>query len=199
MTYQPECRAFNMAEEETEIKADNAAESDEKIDYPLDVQYCGVCSLPLEYCEYTVEYEKCKEWLKTNVPDVYKVLINQAAEQLAATDISEGASKKKQTRGGKGVVRVPKKKNVTKKVALSRAQRNKKKYVTVVTGLGTFDIDLKKAAKIFAQKYSCGSSVTGPDEIVIQGDVLDDLLDFIPEKWPEIDEDSIDDLGDQKR
>lgn len=48
------------------------------------------------------------------------------------------------------------------------------------------DIDLKKAAKVFAQKYSCGSSVTGPDEIVIQGDVLDDLLDFIPEKWPEV-------------
>ena len=46
------------------------------------------------------------------------------------------------------------------------------------------DIDLKKAAKSFAQKYSCGSSVTGDDEIVIQGDVLDDLLDFIPEKWP---------------
>ena len=48
------------------------------------------------------------------------------------------------------------------------------------------DIDCKKAAKAFAQKYSCGSSVTGPDEIVIQGDVLDDLLDFIPEKWPEV-------------
>lgn len=48
------------------------------------------------------------------------------------------------------------------------------------------DIDLKKAAKIFAQKYSCGSSVTGPDEIVIQGDVVDDLLEFIPEKWPEV-------------
>ena len=48
------------------------------------------------------------------------------------------------------------------------------------------DIDCKKAAKAFAQNYSCGSSVTGPDEIVIQGDVLDDLLDFIPEKWPEV-------------
>lgn len=48
------------------------------------------------------------------------------------------------------------------------------------------DIDLKKAAKSFAQKYSCGSSVTGDDEIVIQGDVLDDLLDFIPEKWAEV-------------
>ena len=45
---------------------------------------------------------------------------------------------------------------------------------------------MKKAAKLFAQKYSCGSSLTGPDEIVIQGDVLDDLLEFIPEKWPEV-------------
>ncbi|XP_067032680.1 density-regulated protein homolog isoform X2 [Acropora muricata] len=168
------------AEVERVIPRGNATKSEEKIEYPLEVQYCGVCSLPLEYCEYTAEYEKL-------------------ADQLAATDVSEGATKKKQTRGGKGVVRVPKKKNVTKKVTLSRAQRNKKKYVTVVTGLGTFDIDLKKAAKLFAQKYSCGSSVTGPDEIVIQGDVLDDLLDFIPEKWPEIDEDSMDDLGNQKR
>jgi density-regulated protein len=59
--------------------------------------------------------------------------------------------------------------------------------------------------------------VTGDDEIVIQGDVKDDLFDIIPEKWPEvcvlllkpyayfkrfnfqIDEDFIDDLGDQKR
>ncbi|XP_078361130.1 density-regulated protein homolog [Oculina patagonica] len=192
--------ADNMADEgECDLATENPAEIEEKIEYPLEVQYCGVCSLPLEYCEYTSEYEKCKEWLKTNMPDVYETLINQVAEQLADVEVSEGAAKKKQTRGGKGVVRVPKKKNVTKKVALSRAQRNKKKYVTVVTGLGTFDIDLKKAAKIFAQKYSCGSSVTGPDEIVIQGDVLDDLLDFIPEKWPEIDDESIDDLGDMKR
>ncbi|CAH3020355.1 unnamed protein product [Porites evermanni] len=189
-----------MAEEgDHEPVTENPEESEEKIEYPLIVQYCGVCSLPLEYCEYTAEYEKCKEWLKSNIPDAYEVLINQAAEQLAEVDVSEGAAKKKQTRGGKGVVRAPKKKNVTKKVVLSRAQRNKKKYVTVVTGLGTFDIDCKKAAKAFAQKYSCGSSVTGPDEIVIQGDVLDDLLDFIPEKWPEIDDDSIEDLGDQKR
>jgi len=68
--------------------------------------------------------------------------------------------------------------------------------------------------------------VTGDDEIVIQGDVKDDLFEVIPEKWPQvsyivkkkrkyisninffngnflfffqIDEDSIDDLGDQKR
>lgn len=61
------------------------------------------------------------------------------------------------------------------------------------------DIDLKVAAKFFGTKFACGSSVTGDDEIVIQGDVKDDLFDIIPEKWPEIDEDLIDDLGDQKR
>lgn len=28
--------------------------------------------------------------------------------------------------------------------------------------------------------------MTGDDEIVIQGDVKDDLFDIIPEKWPEV-------------
>ena len=47
-------------------------------------------------------------------------------------------------------------------------------------------IDLKVAAKFFGQKFACGSSLTGDDEIVIQGDVKDDLLDLIPEKWPDV-------------
>jgi len=71
--------------------------------------------------------------------------------------------------------------------------------VTVVGGLQTYDIDLKTAAKFFAQRFACGSSVTGPDEIVIQGDVKDDLFDVLPEKWAQIDKDNIDDLGDLKR
>lgn len=61
------------------------------------------------------------------------------------------------------------------------------------------EIDLKLAAKFFGNKFACGSSVTGDDEIVIQGDVKDDLFDVIPEKWPEIEFDLIEDLGDQKR
>lgn len=106
-----------------------------------------------------------------------------------------------------------------RKICLSRAPRGKKKSVTVVTGIGTYGktfifqkieerpllalfiqgIDLKLAAKFFGTKFACGSSVTGPDEIVIQGDVKDDLFDLIPEKWPEIDEDNLEDLGDLKR
>lgn len=48
------------------------------------------------------------------------------------------------------------------------------------------DISLKKASKLFAQKFSCGSSVSGDDEIIIQGDVTDDLIDLILETWNEV-------------
>lgn len=81
--------------------------------------------------------------------------------------------------------------------------RNKKRvylYEVIPTSFGFLSgIDLKVAAKFFGTKFACGSSVTGEDEIVIQGDVKDELYDVIPEKWPDIDEDQIDDLGDQKR
>lgn len=48
------------------------------------------------------------------------------------------------------------------------------------------EIDLKKASKIFAQHFSCGSSVTGDDEVVVQGDVTDDIFDLIQKHWSEV-------------
>lgn len=65
--------------------------------------------------------------------------------------------------------------------------------------MGTFDIDLKDATKFFSSRFACGSSVSGTDEVIIQGDVKDDLWDVIPEKWNQIEEDFIEDLGDIKR
>ncbi|XP_053666288.1 density-regulated protein homolog isoform X2 [Anopheles marshallii] len=163
------------------------------VTYPLTVAYCGNCSMPLEYCEYYPDYEKCKQWLEKNLPGEFERM-----KMGAPADTDEG--KKPQKRGGKGIMKTKKAKDdVPKKVCLSRSARGKRKSVTVVTGLATFDIDLKLAAKFFGTKFACGSSVTGDDEIVIQGDVKDELFDIIPEKWPEIDEDFIDDLGDQKR
>ncbi|KAB7507025.1 Density-regulated-like protein [Armadillidium nasatum] len=106
--------------------------------------------------------------------------------------------KKRQKRGGKGMVKAKKKEDVQKKITVFVAPRGKKR-LTVVVGLKTFDIDLKSAAKHFGTKFACGSSVTGDDEIVIQGDIKDDLIDHIPEKWTEIDDDSIEDGGEHKR
>lgn len=196
-----------------ENKVDRA---DPDAKYPLKVLYCGVCSLPAEYCEYMPEPAKCKQWLEKNFPDVFaKLTLGTAPKQESrggggggdggggrgggeGPPAGEEEEKKKQKRGGRGQIK-QKKKTVPQKVTIAKIPRAKKKYVTRVCGLATFDIELKEAQRFFAQKFSCGASVTAEDEIIIQGDFTDDIIDVIQEKWPEVDDDSIDDLGEVKK
>merc|ERR1739848_635294 len=143
-------------------------------EYPLEVDYCGLWGLPPEYCEFGAEPDKCKEWLKENIPDLYEDLV-AAVEELS---VDGEEKKKRQTRGGKANKLVAKQKAAEKKVILSTETRSKKKSVTIVKGLSTFDIDAKKAAKMMSNRFACGASVAGGDEIVIQGDVAYDPLIF---------------------
>ncbi len=181
---------------------------DSTLSYPLDVLYIDDCDgWPLEYCEYHPNYQKAKEWMENHLTDDMKQLYlgghtsKSGKEEAGEGDSKELVSeeKKRQKRGGKGQIKTKKKVDKVQKVAVFRASRGKKKYTTVVTGLATYDIDLRKASKMFGSFFACGSSVTGEDEIVIQGDVKYEMFEFIPKKWPEIDEDTIADLGDQKR
>lgn len=87
----------------------------------------------MQYCEYYPEYEKCKTWLEKNLPTEFeKVKIDDEAGD------GDDDDKKRQKRGGKGLMKIKKKEEVTKKITVSRAPRGKKKSVTVVTGLSTF-------------------------------------------------------------
>ncbi|CAI4231253.1 unnamed protein product [Auanema sp. JU1783] len=160
------------------------------VSYPFAVVYCGECSMPLEYCEFSGITEKCRKWAENNAPEVLGA--------LTIEDDGQDEKSKHQKRGGKGVKPVKEKKVASGKITLQREPRGKKS-VTVIRGLALNDIDLKVAAKFFAQKFACGSSVTGADEIVIQGDVKDDLFDLITAKWPQVSDDLIEDLGDKKR
>ncbi|XP_074642633.1 density-regulated protein homolog isoform X2 [Tubulanus polymorphus] len=169
---------------------------DPRVRYPLTVLYCGECSMPIEYCEYSANYEECKKWLAENLPAEFEKL--SALYDDKATDETEGEKKKRQTRGGKGVNKSKKKVAAPQKICLFRTSRAKKKWTTVITGLSSNEIDIKKASKKFAQKFSCGSSVTGDDEIVIQGYFKDDLWDYVIEEF-KIDEDNMDDLGDKSK
>lgn len=177
--------------------------------YPLKVLYCGVCSLPTEYCEYMPEPAKCRLWLEKNFPDDFaRMTLGPQGNQPGpkpevvsggeAPPAAEEEEKKKQKRGGRGQIK-QKKKTIPQRVTIAKIPRAKKKYVTRVCGLATFDIDLKDAQRFFAQKFSCGASVTAEDEIIIQGDFTDDIMEVIQEKWPEVDDDSIDDLGEVKK
>lgn len=119
------------------------------------------------------------------MPEKFSQLgLSGGSEAVSAEDDD---AKKRQKRGGKGMMKAKKKEaEVEKRITLSIAPRGKKKAVTVVQGLKTFGIDLKVASKFFGQKFACGASITGDDEIVIQGDFKDDLFDLIPEKWADV-------------
>lgn len=58
-------------------------------------------------------------------------------------------------------------------------------------------------AKDFGKKFATGSSVTkvpsGGEEIVVQGDVSDELEEFILEKYKEIPADNIEFVDDKKK
>ncbi|XP_056434964.1 density-regulated protein-like [Gadus chalcogrammus] len=176
----------NMESSSPEYKGDHgAADSDSKV--PHKVLYCGVCSLPTEYCEYMPD--------RKMPPGKHTETGGCDREEPPLVEEEE---RKKQKRGGRGQIK-QKKKSVPQKVTIAKIPRAKKKYVTRVCGLQTFDIELKDAQRFFAQKFSCGASVTPEDEIIIQGDFTDDIIDVIQEKWPEVDDDSIDDLGEVKK
>lgn len=60
-----------------------------------------------------------------------------------------------------------------------------------------------QVAKDFGKKFATGSSVTklpsGGEEIVVQGDVSDELEEFILEKYKDVPEDNIEFVDDKKK
>lgn len=95
-------------------------------------------------------------------------------------------------------------KRASSTIIIKRIERNKRKFVTAVSGLEAFDLELKKVAKEFGKKFATGSSVTktpsGGEEIVVQGDVSDEIEEFLLEKYKNIiPEDNIELVDDKKK
>merc|ERR1712070_907567 len=71
-------------------------------------------------------------------------------------------------------------------VTIIKQMRAKRKYVTCVYGLESCGIKLKDATKACGKKFSCGSSVSetpaGDKVVIIQGDVILDLPEFLSSK-----------------
>jgi density-regulated protein DRP1 len=171
---------------------------------PVDVIYCPTCTMPCEFCEHGACFDKCLPWILKNCPEVLSETV--LAEMVAKTSIGDdepqvghkffcystalnfmsdmrgdlqGEVKKEKKKGGGAAA--PKKATVLDtKVIITKVQRQKRKYVTVVGGLETVpDLKIKDASRVFGKKFSSGCSVnesqTGAKEVVIQGDVLFDL------------------------
>ncbi|KAI8882276.1 eIF1-like protein [Backusella circina FSU 941] len=144
---------------------------------PRKVFLCGICTMPLEYCEFSGTQEKCKEWLNAEDEDLYEKI-------YGADGVTEGVSN-------------------ASRVTIKRIERTKRKSVTTVFGLDVFAVDMKKAAKMFANKFACGASVAknnqGLDEIVVQGDFSDEIHDLILQNWPAVPEENIDKVEEKKK
>nr|ACU15013.1 unknown [Glycine max] len=174
---------------------------------PVRVLYCGVCSLPPEYCEFGSDFEKCKPWSIQNVPDLYPDLLKEAnekeadkvADKLQSTGISgagDGAAPSapkqeevKRLPGGKI------KKKDKQEVVIEKVVRNKRKCITTVKGLELFGVKLSDASKKLGKKFATGASVVkGPSEkeqIDVQGDIAYDIVEFITDTWPDVPEAAI--------
>ncbi|KAK0103220.1 Translation machinery-associated protein 22 [Cadophora gregata] len=173
------------------------------------VIYCGVCSLPPEYCEFGGTVKKCQEWLQKNNENLYERLWSEDALAAATSSLSVDAQKRAEKDAHKKALKAEAaeaKQAATiksSKVIIKRVERNKRKFVTTVTGLEAFSLENKKVAKDLGKKFATGSSVTkvpsGGEEIVVQGDVSEEIEEFLLEKYPVIPEDNIELVEDKKK
>ncbi|KAJ3172302.1 Translation machinery-associated protein 22 [Irineochytrium annulatum] len=176
-----------------------------------DLRFLGA---PPEYCAWGPSEKRCKAWLKDNHPKLFEkywpgASLEAAVEAVSLGDGAEGEAKpgaKPKMDAAEKAELKEKKKREASRVIIKRVERSKRKCVISISGLENFGkgaacrikegVDLKKAAKTFATKFATGSSVTknpaGIDEIVIQGDVQDEVCDMIMELWPQVPEDNID-------
>ncbi|SNX87245.1 related to Translation machinery-associated protein 22 [Melanopsichium pennsylvanicum] len=161
---------------------------------PREVIYCAVCTFPPEYCEFGPSPSKCRTWLHDHQPELYSKLWSEEAisSNLAnlttkqAEDLVREAAKKER----KTVAKEEREKAqmAASKIVLKKEARTKRKVTTSIIGLHLFNPPLpalKVVAKALSSRFATGASVSksiqnpGVDEIVVQGDVADDVRDLI--------------------
>ncbi|EEA22290.1 Translation machinery-associated protein 22 [Talaromyces marneffei ATCC 18224] len=186
-----------------------------EVDQPLELHarhivYCGVCTLPPEYCEFGGTSKKCEEWLQKTHPDLHEQLYSEEALNANLSTLSitarEKAAKdaaKKEAKALQAETRDAER-LASSKIIIKRVERNKRKFVTVVIGLEQFGLDLKKVAKELGKKFATGSSVTksaaGAEEITVQGDVSDDLFEWLVDiHGDKVPEDNVELVEDKKK
>lgn len=156
---------------------------------PVNVLYCGVCSFPVEYCEFGKNLKKCKKWLQKTNPAQYDQLYESTGP------VKSSLSEEKEAEINKSLAKMQLKEErkeerelealKSSKILIKRIPRTKHKNIIAISNLDQFDFDMKKLAKTFASKFATGSSVSKnvekENEIVIQGDVGEEVQEYLEE------------------
>ncbi|KAK0536910.1 Translation machinery-associated protein 22 [Tilletia horrida] len=164
---------------------------------PKEVLYCGVCTWPVEYCEFGSSASKCRSWLEQNHQDVYGTIWSEEAIQKGLENLSTKQAEdlkkdvEKKERKAEAKAERDRAQRAGSRIVLTRTQRTKRKATTSIFGLHHFQPPLpalKVVAKGLSSRLATGASVhkstQNPqiDEIVIQGDVADEVRRMILER-----------------
>ena len=128
-----------------------------------------------------------------------------ASLSTLSVDAQKRAAKDAQKKEAKAILTETREheKKMAAKVLIKRVERNKRKYVTAVSGLEAHGLDLKKVAREFGKRFATGSSVTktasGGEEIVVQGDLSDEIFEMVTEVYEGIPEDNVECVEDKKK
>lgn len=161
-----------------------------------EVVYCGICSYPPEYCEFSGKQKRCKIWLQENHADVFEKLYGSEdteVEGLSGKLAESSIGEKREEKLEKDLLKMQAKqenreqrelaKKLSSKIIIKREARTKRKSIVAISGLEVFEIDMKKLAKTFASKFATGCSVSKnaekKDEVVIQGDVMEEVENYL--------------------
>ena len=164
-----------------------------------------ICSVPFNICTFpTAPLCSFSTPPEIRCPDSsYIEAINASLSTLSldARKRAEKDSAKKEAKAAAAEARDAERK-AEAMVYIKRVERNKRKYVTAVSGLEAHGHDLKKVAKDWGKKFATGSSVTktasGTDEIVVQGDNSDDIFDLVVDTMG-VPEDNVECVEDKKK
>ena len=175
------------------------------------IQYLSVVlTYTLQYCEYGGTTKKCEEWLESKHPKLHAKLYDADAAAAQLSTLSVDAKKRAEKDAVKKAAKAEAAEakdaatRASSKIIIKRVERNKRKYVTEISGLEQFGLDLKKVAKEFGKKFATGSSVTKNaggtgEEITVQGDVSDEVVEWLEEHHEEIPQKNVEQVEAKKK
>jgi len=109
---------------------------------------------------------------------------SESSDSEVSEDEDEGKGKKKR----RGASAKKKETASQTRVVVAKESQKKKRFLTIVSGMETVpDVKLKDASKTFSKRFAGSSSVKenpqGGKDIIIQGDHMYDVAEFIADKF----------------
>lgn len=151
-----------------------------KREFPMEVLYCPVCTFPAEMCEFSGMMEKCRPWLQEHASE----LANAEEKGRKRRILTEKARLEALVEG-----HFSRKHVVTRSVLVELDDRDRRRQLTIVTGMDLFGFNLKDLSREWRKRFSAGGGVREGEEkheqsrIEIQGNVVSQLGELLLTKY----------------